>query len=123
MAKSKIKGTARSKKPSAVGLESKKASITATALREPGAVAAKGKPGADSSSLVTTQFGGKNLVELAKDLFGEYPAFWGRYFGGAAGSTGAEYLHRREDGVLNAAGVKVLPIAQQTNRVNGTQSQ
>jgi hypothetical protein len=86
-------------------------------------VLAKGKPGADSSSLVTTQFDGKNLVELAKDLFGEYPVFWGRYFGGASGATFAEYRHRREDGVLSAAGVRVLPIAQQTSQVNGTESQ
>ena len=84
---------------------------------------AHGKPGADSSSLVTTQFGGKNLVELAKDLYGEYPVFWGRYFGGSAGPGWAEYRHRREDGVLNRAGVPVLPIAQQTKRVHGTESQ
>jgi hypothetical protein len=128
MAKSAKRETAPRKKAGAMGLGSKKATTTAAARkargsREPRAVAAKGKPGADSSSLVTTQFGSKNLLELAKDLFGEYPVFWGRYFGGASGPTGAEYLHRREDGVLHAAGVKVLPIAQQTPRVSGNENQ
>ena len=84
---------------------------------------ARGKPGADSAALVTTQFGGKDLVALAKDLYGEYPVFWGRYFGGAAGPTWAEYRHRREDGVLSRAGIRVLPIAQQTSRVKGTETQ
>jgi hypothetical protein len=41
-----------------------------------------GEPGADSSDLVTSIFHGKSLLDLAKDLFGKDPVFWGRYFKG-----------------------------------------
>ena len=59
---------------------------------------AKGLPGADSSALVTTQRDGKPLPEIAKALFGRFPAFWGRYFtsiftaGDVVVYNGAKYL-------------------------------
>jgi hypothetical protein len=84
---------------------------------------AKGKAGADSSVLVTNQIQGKNLIELATDLFGETPAFWGRYFTSASTSGSVEYRHLKENSVLNQNSIRVLPIARQTRNVSGTQAQ
>jgi hypothetical protein len=81
---------------------------------------AKGMPGADSSSLVTTQIGGRNLIELATDLFGQTPVVWGRYFTSVATTGVVEYRHLRENQSLRARNIRVLPIARQTKRVNGT---
>jgi hypothetical protein len=83
---------------------------------------AKGKPGADSSVLVTTQIGGKSLVELANELYGEPPVFWGRYFTSNSGSGNVEYRHLKENQLLRENNIRVLPIARQTRRVNGTQA-
>jgi len=81
-----------------------------------------GLPGADSSVPVNNQIDGQNLVALAADLYGTMPAFWGRYFT-SAGTTGTvEYRHRRENRLLNANGVRLLPIARQTKRVGGTRA-
>jgi hypothetical protein len=84
---------------------------------------AKGKPGADSSVLVTNQIQGKTLIQLATDLFGQTPAFWGRYFTSASTSGNVEYRHLKEDAILRQRGVRILPIARQTKRVSGTQAQ
>lgn len=81
---------------------------------------AKGLPGADSSSLVTTVINGQNLVDLAIHTFnGVTPVFWGRYFS-RSGHGFAEYQHLKENGLLRQHAIKVLPIAQQTSRVNGS---
>ena len=80
---------------------------------------AKGKPGADSSVLVTSQIGGKSLVQLATDLYGEPPAFWGRYFTSPSTGGNVEYRHLKENRILRENGIRVLPIARQTKRVDG----
>jgi hypothetical protein len=84
---------------------------------------AKGIPGADSSVLVTNQIQGKSLIQLATELFGQTPAFWGRYFTSAATSGNVEYRHLKENGILRQNNVRVLPVARQTRHVNGTQAQ
>jgi hypothetical protein len=84
---------------------------------------AKGKPGADSSVLVTNQIQGKNLIQLATELFGETPVFWGRYFTSASTSGNVEYRHLKENSILRQNGTRVLPIARQTRNVNGTQAE
>jgi hypothetical protein len=81
---------------------------------------ANGMPGADSSNPVTTEIGGKNLIDLAIQLFGQPPVVWGRYFTSAATSGTVEYRHLRENQLLRANAVRVLPIARQTRRVNGS---
>jgi hypothetical protein len=83
---------------------------------------AKGKPGADSSSLVTTQIQGKNLIQLATDLFGETPVLWGRYFTSVSTSGTVEYRHLKENQILRDNNIRVLPIARQTKHVNGSQA-
>jgi len=82
-----------------------------------------GKPGADSSVLVTNQIQGKALVQLATDLFGQTPLFWGRYFTSVSTSGNVEYRHLKENPILRQNGIRVLPIARQTRNVNGTQAQ
>jgi hypothetical protein len=84
---------------------------------------AKGIAGADSSALVTTQLQGKSLVQLATDLFGQTPSFWGRYFTSALSSGTVEYRHLRENQILRQNGIRVLPLARETKNVNGTQAQ
>jgi hypothetical protein len=81
---------------------------------------ANGMPGADSSDMVTTEIGGRNLVELATGLFGRAPVVWGRYFTSAATTGTVEYRHLRENQLLRANDIRVLPIARQTKRVNGS---
>jgi hypothetical protein len=84
---------------------------------------AKGKAGADSSVLVTSQIQGKNLIQLATDVFGQTPSFWGRYFTSASTSGNVEYRHLKENSILRQNGIRVLPVARQTRNVNGTQAQ
>ena len=84
---------------------------------------AKGRPGADSSDLVTSRIGRQMLVDLAAKTFGEKPAFWGRYFTSAASTGVVEYRHLREGQTLRDNGIRVLPIARQTKRVAGTSAQ
>jgi hypothetical protein len=59
-------------------------------------------------------------VDQAADFFGSVPVFWGRYFTSVAATGVVEYRHLRENAVLRAQNVPVLPIARQTKRVNGT---
>jgi hypothetical protein len=86
-------------------------------------IMAQGKAGADSSVVVTTQIGSKNLIQLATDLFGQTPTFWGRYFTSASTSGNVEYRHLKENPILRQNGVRVLPIARQTRNVNSSQAQ
>ena len=84
---------------------------------------AVGMPGADSSNLVTSQIGGQNLVQLATNLFGgRSPVVWGRYFTSVASTGVVEYRHLQENQALLASNIRVLPIARQTKRVNGSVS-
>ena len=82
-----------------------------------------GRPGADSSNLVTRLIDGKPMVDVAADLFGEMPVVWGRYFTSAATSGLVEYRARRENQVLRDRNIRVLPIARQTKHVDGTGAQ
>lgn len=82
-----------------------------------------GRPVADSSNLVTRQIDGRNLLQLARDLFGEPPVLWGRYFTSVASTGTVEYQHLRENQPLRDNGIRVLPIARQTKRVNGSQAE
>jgi hypothetical protein len=76
---------------------------------------ARGLPGADSSTPVTGE-----MIESATALLGATPAFWGRYFTSVATTGTVEYRHAQENAPLNQAGVRLLPIARQTDRVNGS---
>lgn len=82
---------------------------------------AKGKPGADSSVIVTSHVMGKGLIDLAKALYGETPVFWGRYFTSTSTSGTVEYRHLKENKALRDNNIRVLPIARQTKNVDGTQ--
>jgi hypothetical protein len=79
---------------------------------------AQGQPGADSISPVTT-----SLIQKATALYGTPPVFWGRYFTSPTTTGSAEYRHATENGPLNAAGIRVLPVARQTSHVSGSQQQ
>jgi hypothetical protein len=81
---------------------------------------AVGVPGADSSNLVTSQIGGQNLIDLASNLFGRPPVVWGRYFTSVASTGVVEYRHLQENQALRSSGIRVLPIARQTKRVDGS---
>jgi hypothetical protein len=82
----------------------------------------KGSPGADSSAPVNSHFNGKPLVELAAELYGTNPVFWGRYFTSTSVTGTVEYRHLKENQILRDHNIRVLPIARQTKRVNGTQA-
>jgi hypothetical protein len=74
--------------------------------------------GVDSISTVTGA-----LIAQATHALGAPPAFWGRYFTSRQTTGAAEYRHKVEDGPLSSHGIRVLPIARQTNRVNGTEAE
>lgn len=82
-----------------------------------------GKPGADSSSMVTQHIDGRTLIQLSEDLFGETPVLWGRYFKRFGNTDPGQYQHAREGALLRSKNIRVLPIARQTTRVDGTESQ
>jgi hypothetical protein len=79
---------------------------------------AKGLPGADSSSPVTT-----TMIQGASTLLGATPVFWGRYFTSVSTSGSVEYRHAEENPVLNAAGIRLLPVGRQTANVDGSTQQ
>lgn len=70
--------------------------------------------GADTAFPVT-----KQLIDQATAALTERPAFWGRYFTSPETTGSVEYRHALEDAVLAAAGIRVLPVARQTNHVGG----
>jgi hypothetical protein len=78
---------------------------------------AQGLPGADSFSQVTP-----GLVQAATKIFGQAPKFWGRYFKNSTAKSPPEYSHTAEDAALSQAGIRLLPVAQQTAHVNGNQA-
>jgi hypothetical protein len=78
----------------------------------------RGYPGADSSSPVTSA-----LIDSASQLFGATPLLWGRYFTSAETAGTVEYRHAAESPVLAQHGIRLLPIARQTENVGGTEQQ
>jgi hypothetical protein len=78
---------------------------------------AQGQPGADSLIPVTS-----SLIQQATALYGTPPVFWGRYFKNVTAGSG-EYHHATENPPLNAAGIRLLPVARQTTSVGGDQDQ
>jgi hypothetical protein len=82
----------------------------------------KGMPGADSSAPVTHQIGGRTLIQLASETFGTVPVLWGRYFSSVTAGGTVEYRHHRENQILRDNGIRVLPIARQTKRVDGSEA-
>jgi hypothetical protein len=73
--------------------------------------------GVDSLSPVT-----ESLVAEVQQAFGATPAFWGRYFTSKTTTGTGEFHHVAEGGILRAHGIRVLPIARQTNKVGGTRA-
>jgi|SRR5580704_9140814 hypothetical protein len=71
--------------------------------------------GADTAFPVTSA-----LIQSATAILTEAPAFWGRYFTSPQTSGDVEYRHALEDAILAISGIRVLPIARQTNHVGGT---
>jgi hypothetical protein len=57
------------------------------------------------------------MVVIAKRQLGTVPQFWGRYFKGPGDQN--RYQSHLEGPVLRANNIRVLPIAQQTNHVDG----
>jgi hypothetical protein len=82
----------------------------------------RGEPGADSDVIVTHEIGGQTLLDLARQLFGRDPVFWGRYFKRPNDSGSQLYHASIENPVLRARGIRVLPIAQQTSDVGDAES-
>ena len=76
----------------------------------------QGIPGADSTDQVTPA-----LVDEATRLIGAAPQFWGRYFCSPSNPSPYEYTHRNENGPLSESNIQLLPIAEQTWRVAGSQ--
>jgi hypothetical protein len=70
--------------------------------------------GADVDALVT-----ERMVGLAKRQLGATPQFWGRYFKGPGDQNPVRYQAQLEGPVLRGNNIRVLPIAQQTNHVDG----
>jgi hypothetical protein len=71
-----------------------------------------GRLGADTLIPVT-----QTLVDaVAKHYDGRQPAFWGRYF--KRPGFAQDYQPAEENAVLRANGIRLLPIARQTSRVN-----
>src|SRR6185312_11352533 len=73
--------------------------------------------GADTSTVVTQE-----LIALATLQLGTKPLFWGRYFKGPGDQNPGRYQAQLEGLILNSNGIRVLPIAQQTNNVALDQS-
>jgi len=63
---------------------------------------------------------GKSLIQLATELYGQAPSFWGRYFTSTSTPGNVEYRHLKENKALRNSNIRVLPIARQTRRVAGS---
>lgn len=59
------------------------------------------------------------MIPEAWKYMGTFPRFWGRYFQGNLNF--GEYLRSIENKPLRNAGIRVLPISRQTNRVDESQ--
>lgn len=60
------------------------------------------------------------ILASATSLMKQKPTFCGRYFTSPTTTSGAEYKRRKESKVFNRNNVLVLPIARQTNHVDGS---
>ena len=70
--------------------------------------------GADVNALVT-----QRMIGLAKRQLGAVLQFWGRYFKGPGDQNPVRYQAQLEGPVLRTNNIRALPIAQQTNHVDG----
>src|SRR3974377_2255530 len=70
--------------------------------------------GADVDAPVT-----QRMIVVAKRQLGAVPQFWGRYFKGPGDQNSVRYQAQLEGPVLRTNNIRVLPIAQQTNHVDG----
>src|SRR5688572_3763029 len=61
---------------------------------------------------------GKSIVDLTRKKLGATPVFWGRYF--KRPGFPEDYQPALENAIFRANGMRLLPIARQTNRVAGT---
>ena len=96
-------------------LKSKKRSkARPTSRRSRGALTDPECLGADVNALVT-----QRMIGLAKRQLGAVPQFWGRYFKGPGDQNPVRYQAQLEGPVLRTNNIRVLPIAQQTNHVDG----
>ena len=64
----------------------------------------------------------QELIALATVQLGTKPLFWGRYVKGPGDQNPVRYQAQLEGLILNSNGIRVLPIAQQTNNVAVDQS-
>lgn len=80
----------------------------------PGSLSLTGIGGVDT--LVNVE---SSMIPTATKFMGAHPRFWGRYFQG--NTRDGEYLHKQENKPLHDAGIRVIPISRQTNKVGGTQ--
>lgn len=80
-----------------------------------------GRPGADSTPRVTHNIHDRNIIDVATDLFGETPLFWGRYFKALNHPSDYEYIGKEESPILRSRNIKLLPLAQQTKFVGGSE--
>lgn len=61
------------------------------------------------------------IVGMVRKRFGSTPLFWGRYF--KRPGFEQDYQRQSENRVFTANGIRLLPIARQTNRVAGSATQ
>jgi hypothetical protein len=102
----------RKKAPKSKPKKRTKARLTSS--RSLGALTDPEYLGADVDALVT-----QRMVGAAKRQLGAVPQFWGRYFKGPGDQNPVRYQAQAEGPVLRANNIRVLPIAQQTNHVDG----
>jgi hypothetical protein len=102
----------RKQAPKSKPKERTKARLTSSRSR--GALTDPEYLGADVDALVT-----QRMVAAAKRQLGAVPQFWGRYFKGPGDQNPVRYQAQAEGPVLRANNIRVLPIAQQTNHVDG----
>ena len=62
-------------------------------------------------------------MDNARALFGRDAVLWGRYFKGSGNVGGVHYNPPLENVPLAQRNIRVLPIAQQTGNVNGSEQQ
>jgi hypothetical protein len=77
-----------------------------------------GRIAVDSFARVTRKVGKKTAFQLIVERFGAPPVFWGRYFKRPGFSD--DYSPAIENATLHANGIRLLPIARQTGRVDGS---
>lgn len=61
------------------------------------------------------------ILEQASIEITQVPSFWGRYFTSTSTKGTGEYQHKTENPVLSETGIRILPIARQTNHVHDTE--